>query len=107
MEVKHLHVHMVSTAQKVRRPRDSILARSTWGSSLDRLFLKRARAARLELAFRTLVDEPVRAGVTEIAVPKHDSRLRLDHAEAVDTRATLGHCRRDALVSGTANCMTR
>ena len=47
--------------------------------------------ACLQLALRTLVDEPVRSRVANIAVPQDEGGITLDHLEAVIALARLCH----------------
>ena len=54
------------------------------GSKQPRAYLPlflRAWLASLNLTEFALVDEPVRAGITQAAVPKEEGRVRLDHQE--------------------------
>jgi len=51
----------------------------------------RARPAGLQLALLALEDEPVRAGVAEVAIPEDQRGVRLDHLEGVFAFAGLRH----------------
>lgn len=55
-------------------------------------YLLGAWLARLQLAFRTFVDEPMRSRVAHIAVPENQRGIRFDDFEAVLALSGLGHC---------------
>ena len=50
-----------------------------------------ARPASLELALCALKNEPVRARVAHVAVPKNEGRVGLDHLERVFALSWLCH----------------
>ncbi len=53
--------------------------------------LRRARPAGLDLALRTLEDEPMRPRVALIAIPEDQGRVRLDHLEDVFALSRFRH----------------
>jgi len=55
-------------------------------------YLLRAWLAGLELAFRALVDEPVRSRVAHVAIPEDQGGVGLDDFEAVFALSGLRHC---------------
>lgn len=51
-----------------------------------------ALPARLEPAFLAFVDVPMRAGVTDVAVPEDECCVRLDYLERMVAGSGKGHC---------------